>query len=91
MVLEKTRESLSSIASEKLDAMPRSARYARVILVGRCTIRGYAAISAIKVCSDGNSKSPKLKKREKGNGFTSVQGLKREGGIWEGKGLLLRF
>ena len=52
MVLEKTRESLSSIASEKLDAMPRSARYARVILVGRCTIRGYAAISAIKVCSD---------------------------------------
>ena len=71
-MLEKTRESLSSIASEKLDPMPRSARYARV--VGRCTIRGYAAISAIKVCSDGNSKSPKLKKREKGNGFTSVQG-----------------
>ena len=52
-------ESLSSIASEKLDmfsaatqrksdAMPRSVSSARVILVGRCTMRGHAAISAIK-------------------------------------------
>ena len=61
----------SAATQRKLDAMPRSACSARVILAGRCMMRGHAAISAIKFFSDGNSKFPKPKKREKGNGFTS--------------------